>query len=70
MCWLEMYPEDFYEMDQADQNPGDVSFATLDKLISFARTRALHDMKHKAKRVRERLRRVAQNGGLKSEILV
>ncbi|KAL3117308.1 hypothetical protein niasHT_002870 [Heterodera trifolii] len=99
MCWLEIYPEDFYEQKQQKQTtlksnasgggggtigqhnangnatnklyadgrrrrcrrPSSViagtllRFPTLDALVDFARTHALHDLKQKGKR--ERLRR-------------
>uniref|UniRef100_A0A914HAY1 Uncharacterized protein n=1 Tax=Globodera rostochiensis TaxID=31243 RepID=A0A914HAY1_GLORO len=96
MCWLEMYPEDFYEQKQQQQQPSSSSatrqgqqnapdknassdqraappqnalrFPTLEALIDFARARALHDLKQKGKRVRERLRRMAHNGGLSAQL--
>lgn len=58
ICWLDMYSEDFYASNE------DAKFFLLNQLIDFARSRNLYDLKHKARKVRERFKKIFDDGGL------
>lgn len=58
ICWLDMYSEDFYASSE------DTKFFLLNRLIDFARSRNLYDLKHKARKVRERFKKTSDDGGL------
>ncbi|MFH4974472.1 hypothetical protein AB6A40_001181 [Gnathostoma spinigerum] len=55
LCWMDMYPEDFYEPL--------TDFASLCHLIDFARTNKLVDLRLKAKRLKEAHKRLMAEGG-------
>ncbi|VDN29596.1 unnamed protein product [Gongylonema pulchrum] len=54
MCWLEMYPEDF--------NDPRSDFATLMRLIEFGRIHKIHDLRTKARQLRETYKRHVMDG--------
>ena len=60
VCWTDMYSEDFYD------NDGD--FAMLSKLIDFAKTHGLSDLKQRARKIRDRFRRIVEEGGLAAQL--
>ena len=55
-----MYPEDFYDTD--------ARFPLLARLVDFCRQHSLNDLKHKARKLRERFRRIAEEGGLSTQL--
>lgn len=62
-----MYPEDFYTFsligsESHEQNT--FEFTLLENLIAFSKANNLHDLKHKARKLRDKFKQVAQNGGL------
>ncbi|KAI6243927.1 hypothetical protein M3Y99_00059900 [Aphelenchoides fujianensis] len=57
VCWLDMHPEDFFDHD-------DHKFPLLASVIDFARRHTLQDLKQKARKLRDRFKLVAQEGGL------
>ena len=61
VCWLDMYPEDFFE-------PPD--FASLVQLIEFSRHHELNDVKTKARKLKERYALTSAEGGMKSNSVV
>lgn len=61
VCWLDMYPEDFYEAPD---------FASLVQLIEFSRHHQLNDVKTKAKKLKDKYSLVAVEGGIKSNSLL
>jgi ral guanine nucleotide dissociation stimulator-like 1 len=60
VCWTDMYSEDFYD------NDGD--FTMLTKLIDFSKTHGLSDLKQRARKIRERFRRILEEGGLAAQL--
>ncbi|KAI1707950.1 rasGEF domain-containing protein [Ditylenchus destructor] len=60
ICWLDMYPEDFYDAE--------THFSDLNKLLEFARSCNLYDLKYKAGNVKKRFKRIADDGGLAAQI--
>jgi ral guanine nucleotide dissociation stimulator-like 1 len=56
ICWLDMYPEDFYDSE--------AKFTLLARLIDFCRNHSLNDLKHRARKLRDRFKRIAEEGGL------
>ncbi|VDK42437.1 unnamed protein product [Anisakis simplex] len=60
LCWLDMYPEDFYEPN--------TDFVSLMRLTEFARVNNITDIRSKAKRLREMYKRIANEGGLIAQI--
>ncbi|CAD5229626.1 unnamed protein product [Bursaphelenchus okinawaensis] len=61
ICWMDMYAEDFYENEK--------KFNLLNKVIDFSKLHKWADLKVKARKLRERFRRVADEGGLASQIM-
>lgn len=60
ICWLDTYPEDFYS----------TTFVLLNRLIDFARSRNIYDLKHKARKCREKFRRIMEEGGLSCKLII
>lgn len=60
VCWLDMYPEDFYESD--------AKFALLYRLVDFTKTHNLIDLKQKARTLRQKFKRVADEGGISGKL--
>uniref|UniRef100_A0AC34QPQ6 Uncharacterized protein n=1 Tax=Panagrolaimus sp. JU765 TaxID=591449 RepID=A0AC34QPQ6_9BILA len=60
ICWTDMYPEDFYDQDG--------EFVMLARLIDFSKAHNLLDLKHRARKLRERFRRMIQEGGLMAQL--
>lgn len=56
-----MYAEDFF--DHSDHK-----FPLLTRLVEFAKTHNLPDLKHRARKLRERHKRVADEGGLATQL--
>uniref|UniRef100_A0A914XHU1 Ral guanine nucleotide dissociation stimulator-like 1 n=1 Tax=Plectus sambesii TaxID=2011161 RepID=A0A914XHU1_9BILA len=59
VCWLDMYPDDFYEAPD---------FASLVQLIEFCRHHQLNDVKTKAKKLKDKFELTAAEGGMKNEL--
>ena len=59
-----MYPEDFYLIQQNNESHTEFGFPLLEILISFSKATNLHDLKHKARKLRDKFKRIHQNGGL------
>ena len=55
------YPEDFYDVEGE-------KFALLAAIVDFARRNELADLKHRARKLRERHRRLAADGGLAAQL--
>lgn len=64
ICWLDMYPEDFYSNDTND------TFTLLNRLIDFAKNRNLFDLKNKARKCREKFKRIVEEGGLQGLVIL
>uniref|UniRef100_A0A914ZFC8 Ral guanine nucleotide dissociation stimulator-like 1 n=4 Tax=Parascaris univalens TaxID=6257 RepID=A0A914ZFC8_PARUN len=60
LCWMDMYPEDFYEPN--------TDFVSLLRLSEFARVHKIADIRSKARRLRETYKKVAAEGGLIAQI--
>uniref|UniRef100_A0A7E4VGR1 Ral guanine nucleotide dissociation stimulator-like 1 n=1 Tax=Panagrellus redivivus TaxID=6233 RepID=A0A7E4VGR1_PANRE len=60
VCWTDMYPEDFYDQDG--------EFALLKRLMDFGKTNGLADLRTRAKRMRDRFKRIVEEGGLVSQL--
>ncbi|VDD93518.1 unnamed protein product [Enterobius vermicularis] len=60
LCWLDMYPEDFYQPTN--------DFNLLSRLLDFSRLHKLSDIKVKVQNLREVYRRVAAQGGLAAQL--
>lgn len=60
LCWIDMYPEDFYEPS--------THFDSLVRILEFARLHKLSDVRSKARRLRESYKRIVAEGGLISQI--
>lgn len=58
ICWLDLYPEDFYLLNE------ETNFSQLNRLIDFAQSRNLYDLKHKAQNLREHFKKIFEDGGL------
>lgn len=56
MCWLETYPEDFYDPDK--------DFAMLTSLLDFGGRNKLTELRAKARKQRERFKRIYDEGGM------
>lgn len=56
-----MYPEDFYDHE-------DYKFPLLSSVVDFAKKHSLTDLKHRTRKLREKYRRVAEDGGLASQL--
>lgn len=56
ICWMDMYPEDFYETD--------AKFSLLYRLIDFSKAHNLVDVKQKARALKQKFKRLAEEGGL------
>lgn len=61
ICWLDMYPEDFFDHE-------DFKFPLLSAIIDFAKRQNLPDLKQRSRRLKEKYRRVADDGGLVSQL--
>ena len=59
-CWTDMYPEDFYDQEG--------EFSMLTKLIEFSKSHNLIDVKQKSRKIREKFRRIIQEGGLTAQL--
>uniref|UniRef100_A0A0N5B0D4 Ral guanine nucleotide dissociation stimulator-like 1 n=1 Tax=Syphacia muris TaxID=451379 RepID=A0A0N5B0D4_9BILA len=60
LCWLDMYPEDFYEPSS--------NFEMLSHLLDFSRCHKLTDLKIKVQNLRDVYKRVAVQGGLAAQL--
>ncbi|VDM36538.1 unnamed protein product [Toxocara canis] len=60
LCWMDMYPEDFYEPN--------TDFVSLVRLTDFARLHKISDIRSKARRLRDTYKRIAAEGGLVAQI--
>ncbi|CAB3400054.1 unnamed protein product [Caenorhabditis bovis] len=56
MCWLETYPEDFYDPDK--------DFAMLTNLLDFGGRNKLTELRARSKKLRERFNRITEEGGM------
>jgi hypothetical protein len=56
-----MYPEDFF--DHTDHK-----FPLLNTIVDFAKTHNLPDLKHRARKLREKHKRTAEDGGLATQL--
>ncbi|KAI6227163.1 hypothetical protein M3Y95_00697500 [Aphelenchoides besseyi] len=61
VCWMDMMPEDFYDHD-------DNKFPLLVMVIDFARRHSLIDLKQKSRKLRDRFKLVAEDGGLTAHL--
>lgn len=61
-----MYPEDFCQEEKQVDEGKSQDFLALDELIDFAKVNFHRELKHRARRLRERLKRFMQEGGLAS----
>ncbi|CAD6187376.1 unnamed protein product [Caenorhabditis auriculariae] len=55
-CWLETYPEDFYDPER--------EFAMLTNLLDFGARNKLTELRAKVRKQRERFKRILQDGGM------
>ncbi|CAI4224959.1 unnamed protein product [Auanema sp. JU1783] len=60
ICWLDMYPEDFYE-PQSD-------FSSINTLLEFGMRYKLSDLRTKARKLREHFKRIQAVGGLIAQL--
>lgn len=60
ICWLDMYPEDFYDP------PND--FAMTTNLLDFGHRHRLSDLRAKTRKLREHFKRIQADGGLVGKI--
>jgi len=78
ICWLEMYPEDFRANDGYVRSESTESsnisihknFESLAQLIDFAKSKNLHELKRKARKILNTLIRYAQQGGILCAFLI
>lgn len=59
-CWLETYPEDFYDPED--------EFAMLTSLLDFGGRNKLTELRAKARKQRERFRRIYEDGGMMANL--
>ncbi|GMT05074.1 hypothetical protein PENTCL1PPCAC_27248, partial [Pristionchus entomophagus] len=60
VCWLDMYPEDFYATDD--------DFVILSKLVEFASKFRLVELRSKAMKLRQHFKGVKADGGLMARV--
>lgn len=60
MCWLETYPEDFYDSDK--------DFAMLSSLLDFGGRNKLTELRAKARKQREVFKRIYDEGGMQAAL--
>ncbi|CAJ0574666.1 unnamed protein product, partial [Mesorhabditis spiculigera] len=56
ICWMDMYPEDFYSAE--------TDFAMLTNLLDFGLKHKMPDVRAKARKLRERFKLIASQGGM------
>lgn len=56
ICWLDMYPEDFYDPD--------CDFAMLTNLLDFGQRSKLSDLRAKSRKLLERFKHIQEEGGM------
>lgn len=60
MCWLETYPEDFYDSDK--------DFSMLTSLLEFGGRNKLTELRAKARKQREVFKRIYDEGGMQAAL--
>ncbi|VDM75426.1 unnamed protein product [Strongylus vulgaris] len=56
ICWLDMYPEDFYDPD--------CDFSMLTNLLDFGQRSRLSDLRAKSRKLLERFKHIQEEGGM------
>ncbi|CAJ0956448.1 unnamed protein product, partial [Mesorhabditis belari] len=56
ICWMDMYPEDFYSIE--------TDFAMLTNLLDFGLKHKMPDVRAKARILREKFKKIASQGGM------
>ncbi|KIH53513.1 hypothetical protein ANCDUO_16358, partial [Ancylostoma duodenale] len=56
ICWLDMYPEDFYDPD--------CDFSMLTNLLDFGQRSKLSDLRAKSRKLLERFKHIQEEGGM------